>query len=657
MYGHRDVSQRTPGAELNYTVTDEAPYFTGSGVKDRTSLSPEMRTVATVLLSVVIVFTSGGNLLTIIVMRVDRRLRSKPVSCMYIASLAGADLLVGAVVMTIMMLYTVTYDGRWVFGSTLCTIWTCVDYVSCTASLTNVWLIAVDRYRSVSQPLKAIRRRSQRRAAWGVLGAWLLPTVFWVAVICAVKARQSAVRDDVFWSSGVRLDNDTTTYSAGHSAYQLLHRQLSNISHTPLQTTRPMTNTSHTAIHFAFDAISDESTFKCDTDWQPPEVIIVSVIIMFYVPLAAIFVLFGLIMCALHRHMVAFTGHIRNATLSFVADQSSSSEQATSGLNVVTAQSVVHIATNSSSLLTTYVSNPPRAVATSALNGGREQGRPMSSGSSFKPEVVVADIVDCSLVVRVASTSGSGSVITTTRNGMSCSSNYHIDNSDTMRSRSALINDPSVLNRRRRMESVDNMIQTLTPSKGIDDMIELTVMCRTPPTSHRGSTPGRLTARQDVRLSDAGSKGSSSSATVALTTGSGRDAIGEKTPRCRQYASELRARRQDVMHETRLRRQVKAARTLGAITGVLLVCWLPFTVMVAMRAFCPHCLNQRTFDIASWINYINSAANPVIYGLCNSEYRLAIRNLLRRIAGLVCCCCGESCRSLSHRSNRFNDGR
>jgi len=183
----RDMAVQSQSSTMNInweTSVDELNLTLSFGLYDRKSLNPVLRMTATILLTLIIIFTSCGNLLTIAVMRFDRRLRAKPVSSLYIASLAGADLLVGAVVMTIMLLYTITFNGQWVFGATLCTIWTCVDYVSCTASLSNVFLIAVDRYQSVSQPLKAIRQRSRRRASWYVLGAWLTPAVFWILVIC-----------------------------------------------------------------------------------------------------------------------------------------------------------------------------------------------------------------------------------------------------------------------------------------------------------------------------------------------------------------------------------------------------------------------------------------------------------------------------------------
>ena len=102
--------------------------------------------VLTAVFILVIIFTTFGNLTTIIAVRVDKRLRS--ISNLYIASLAAADLIVGSIVMTFMLIYTVVLDGTWTLGPLLCDIWTFIDYVACTASLTNVCVIAGDRYQA-----------------------------------------------------------------------------------------------------------------------------------------------------------------------------------------------------------------------------------------------------------------------------------------------------------------------------------------------------------------------------------------------------------------------------------------------------------------------------------------------------------------------------
>lgn len=152
----------------------------------RDRLTGEMNAVVSAVIIGLIIFTVLGNVLTICAVCVDQRLRTSP-SNVYIASLSIADLTVGTVVMTLMFLYSTSEDGRWHYGPIACDIWNFTDYVACTASLTNVCAVTVDRYRSVSQPLQAISRRSHRRALLESAMAWLFPLAFWSLLIVVVR--------------------------------------------------------------------------------------------------------------------------------------------------------------------------------------------------------------------------------------------------------------------------------------------------------------------------------------------------------------------------------------------------------------------------------------------------------------------------------------
>ena len=61
----------------------------------------------------------------------------------------------------------------------------------------------------------------------------------------------------------------------------------------------------------------------------------------------------------------------------------------------------------------------------------------------------------------------------------------------------------------------------------------------------------------------------------------------------------------------------KAAVTLGVIMGVFLVCWAPFFTVNLLGAFCPSCVPQRLFAVLTWLGYVNSTMNPVIYCIFN----------------------------------------
>jgi len=81
---------------------------------------------------------------------------------MFIVSLAIADLIVGLVVMPISTVYIFIVD--WRFGVALCQLWIAVDYTASTASILNLFVLSVDRYWSVTSPLKYLSKRTTKRA-------------------------------------------------------------------------------------------------------------------------------------------------------------------------------------------------------------------------------------------------------------------------------------------------------------------------------------------------------------------------------------------------------------------------------------------------------------------------------------------------------------
>ncbi|PZC75678.1 octopamine receptor [Helicoverpa armigera] len=78
-----------------------------------------------------------------------------------------------------------------------------------------------------------------------------------------------------------------------------------------------------------------------------------------------------------------------------------------------------------------------------------------------------------------------------------------------------------------------------------------------------------------------------------------------------------------------LTRERRAARTLGIIMGVFVVCWLPFFVIYLVIPFCASCcLSNKFINFITWLGYCNSALNPLIYTIFNMDFRRAFKKLL-----------------------------
>ncbi|EDK99512.1 histamine receptor H 1, isoform CRA_c, partial [Mus musculus] len=110
---------------------------------NRTAMaSPQLLPLVVVLSSISLV-TVGLNLLVLYAVRSERKLHT--VGNLYIVSLSVADLIVGAVVMPMNILYLIM--TKWSLGRPLCLFWLSMDYVASTASIFSVFILCIDRYR------------------------------------------------------------------------------------------------------------------------------------------------------------------------------------------------------------------------------------------------------------------------------------------------------------------------------------------------------------------------------------------------------------------------------------------------------------------------------------------------------------------------------
>lgn len=80
-----------------------------------------------------------------------------------------------------------------------------------------------------------------------------------------------------------------------------------------------------------------------------------------------------------------------------------------------------------------------------------------------------------------------------------------------------------------------------------------------------------------------------------------------------------------------LSKERRAARVLGIVMGVFVLCWLPFFLMYVILPFCPQCsIAAKTVNFITWLGYVNSALNPVIYTVFNNDFRKAFLKILCR---------------------------
>ncbi|KAI6214950.1 Tyra-2 [Aphelenchoides besseyi] len=72
----------------------------------------------------------------------------------------------------------------------------------------------------------------------------------------------------------------------------------------------------------------------------------------------------------------------------------------------------------------------------------------------------------------------------------------------------------------------------------------------------------------------------------------------------------------------------RGVKVLGIILGCFTVCWTPFFVMYVVVQFCSNCaLNAHLEMFVTWLGYVNSSINPIVYTVFNRDYQIALRRL------------------------------
>ena len=150
-----------------------------------------------------------GNTLVFLAICVNKRLRSTP-TMTFICSLACSDLLTTVLAMPFDA-ESLIHREQWRHSEALCVVWTSVYLFSVPVSLLTLLALTIDRYKSLSDPLRRYRKSSflsVGRAELVVAALWCYCLAFSLLPVMGWKYNPSYIM------SGKCIFNITPTYSA-----------------------------------------------------------------------------------------------------------------------------------------------------------------------------------------------------------------------------------------------------------------------------------------------------------------------------------------------------------------------------------------------------------------------------------------------------------
>ncbi|NXH42114.1 DRD2 protein, partial [Dicaeum eximium] len=75
-------------------------------------------------------------------------------------------------------------------------------------------------------------------------------------------------------------------------------------------------------------------------------------------------------------------------------------------------------------------------------------------------------------------------------------------------------------------------------------------------------------------------------------------------------------------------KEKKATQMLAIVLGVFIICWLPFFITHILNMHCDCHIPPAMYSAFTWLGYVNSAVNPIIYTTFNIEFRKAFMKIL-----------------------------
>ena len=521
---------------------------------------------------------------------------------MFIVSLAVADLVVGLTVMPISAIYIFTKD--WTFGIIVCQFWIGVDYTASTASILNLFILSLDRYWSVTSPLKYLRKRTKKRAlimiflVWFVSSLWLIPIIGW-----------------------------------------------------------------H---HFEHNGVRTVPEHVCDTEYAQNTVLkIITGILNFYLPLAIMYALYTKVFIEIRKRSKFELGqrtcgggvtangggqHVPSSSITDESDQRNCYEPESVQENFSQYASESderkRFLNPGMSRLTSECDTETSEDEHTRLHKGKYTNLRLlkPNRDSTQESDNTTDIPNSDIEIRIEYFYDESVVDSSTEKvhrfyeeharQKHRSPNAFVDTAETSLTIPNRANVPALSNQPTMQKPL------ILPKQGKKHVYFAKYRNKKGKDNrhpNRRLFPGRGRGRggrgqgRNAPLINLKNKLPLDSSGGASTFDNDCDSKVRETNLTKKAR---RFREKIVKHNVKskspsLAREIKAAKQLGVIMGAFTICFCPYFVLFMVVAFCENCVPVDLMTAMTWVGYLNSTLNPILYPLCNLHFRRKLKRMLR----------------------------
>ncbi|XP_061186587.1 histamine H1 receptor-like [Saccostrea echinata] len=488
---------------------------------------------------------------------------------MYIVSLAMADLIVGIIVMPISTIYIFTEE--WIFGVAVCQIWIAVDYTASTASILNLFILSVDRYWSVTSPLRYLRKRTKKRAlvmisiVWVISSLWIIPIVGW-----------------------------------------------------------------H---HFAYDGIRTVPSNVCDTEYAKDSIFkVVTAFFNYFLPLAIMYSLYGKVFHEIRKRSALELGQqyptaTTPMTYNYDGDSQLGGSSSYSEPRIDTftdphsnrIEDANHPTTMKNSSLQKTKKVKLKSSKCLVLKSNKILLTTSSNGASDRSRLAQRCRVEYIYDENVLD-----------QKTEKLERFYYEENIPLSSIRSMDAPNPNFCNDY--LTNPSSSHHSSSSEERYQGTCNTGMKCNRKMLKCNnvyGLTNGIEKLRQTENILDTAMITNGNNENDSNNIAQSVCMIGDVTSRRISNMFNIKHRIKNFRQSSSLTREIKAARQLGVIMGAFTVCFLPYFTLFLVVAFCDSCVDTELMTAMTWIGYLNSTLNPFLYPLCNMNFRRKFRKMLR----------------------------